>query len=109
MIKKQKLLSISVFEVIKFVELTEAENQADAEYDPAETVLKDEKKRIVNNALEKLSDDMRAAVHLVYFEDMTYDDAARVMKKNRKQIDNLLYRAKGELRIILGKDGECLV
>lgn len=95
--------------VIKFVELTEAENQADAEYDPAEIVLKDEKKRIVNNALEKLSDDMRAAVHLVYFEDMTYDEAARVMKKKRKQIDNLLYRAKGELRIILGKDGECLV
>lgn len=90
--------------VIKFVELNEAENQADAEYDPAEIVLKDEKKRIVNNALEKLSDDMRAAVHLVYFEDMTYDEAARVMKKNRKQIDNLLYRAKGELRIILGKD-----
>lgn len=92
--------------VIKLVELTEAENQADAEYDPAEIILKDEKKRMVNNALEKLSDDMRVAVHLVYFEDMTYDEAARVMKKNRKQIDNLLYRAKGELRIILGKDGD---
>ena len=28
------------------------------------------------------------------------------MKKNRKQVDTLLYRAKMELRFILGKDGE---
>ena len=46
---------------------------------------------------------------VVYFEDLTYDEAAKVMKKNRKQVDNLLYRAKKELRIILGKDGELLL
>lgn len=40
---------------------------------------------------------------------MTYDEAARVMKKSRKQVDNLLYRAKKELRIILGEDGELLL
>ncbi|MBR2220459.1 MAG: hypothetical protein IJ974_05730, partial [Phascolarctobacterium sp.] len=40
---------------------------------------------------------------LIYFEEMTYEEAAKVMKKNRKQVDNLLYRAKKELRIILGK------
>ena len=49
---------------------------------------------------------MRTAVHLIYFEDMTYEEAARILKKNRKQVDNLLYRAKKELRAILGKDGE---
>ena len=48
-------------------------------------------------------------VHLIYFEDMTYSEAAKVMRKNRKQVDNLLQRAKKELRIILGKDGELLV
>lgn len=90
---------------INFVEISEAELLADAQYNLEEIILKDEQKRMVNNALQKLSDDMRVAVHLVYFEDMTYDEAARVMKKNRKQVDNLLYRAKGELRIILGKDG----
>ena len=40
---------------------------------------------------------------------MTYEQTAKVMKKNRKQIDNLLYRAKKELRIILEKDGEHLL
>lgn len=40
---------------------------------------------------------------------MSYEEAARIMKKNRKQVDNLLYRAKKELRILLGKDGEWLL
>lgn len=52
---------------------------------------------------------MRVVIHLIYFEKMTYDEAAKVMKKNRKQVDNLLYRAKKELRIILGEDGELLL
>jgi RNA polymerase sigma-70 factor (ECF subfamily) len=52
---------------------------------------------------------MRVAVHLIYFEDMTYDEAAKVMKKNRKQVDNLLYRAKKALRITLEKDGELVL
>ena len=73
-----------------------------------ETVLTDERKRVINNALCLLSDDMRIVIHLVYFENLSYKEAARVMKKNHKQIDNLLYRAKKELRVILGKDGELL-
>ena len=49
---------------------------------------------------------MRAAVHLVYLEEMSYAQAARVMQKSQKQIDNLLYRAKKGLRRILGEDKE---
>ena len=94
--------------VIDFVELSEAQNLAD-EKSLEETVLREERKRAVNAAIEKLPEDMRVVVHLIYFEDMTYEEAAKVMKKNRKQVDNLLYRAKKELRIILGKDGELLL
>ena len=94
--------------VIDFVALENAENAADKQA-LEDIVLTDERKRIINNALCSLSDDMRAAVHLVYFEDLSYEDAARIMKKTKKQIDNLLYRAKSELRIILGKDGEQLL
>ena len=95
--------------VINFVELTEADNISAEQETLEEIILADERKRIVNNALELLPDDMRVVVHLIYFEDLTYDEAAKVMKKNRKQVDNLLYRAKKELRIILGKDGELLL
>lgn len=70
-----------------------------------DTVLKDERDRQLHKAIAALPHDMCAAVHLVYFEGLSYDEAARVMKKNRKQIDNLLYRAKGELRTMLGKEG----
>ena len=95
--------------VINFVELTEADNISAEQETLEEIILSDERKRIVNNALNSLTDDMRVIVHLIYFEDLSYDEAAKVMKKNRKQVDNLLYRAKKELRIILGKDGELLL
>lgn len=71
-----------------------------------DAVLKSERERRLHKAIDALPHDMRAAVHLVYFEGLSYDEAARVMKKNRKQIDNLLYRAKGELRTMLGKEGD---
>ena len=95
--------------VIDFVELTEAEKTSSEQESLEEIVLADERKRVVNNALNSLPDDMRVVIHLIYFEDLSYDEAAKVMKKNRKQVDNLLYRAKKELRIILGKDGELLL
>ncbi|MBQ9838475.1 MAG: sigma-70 family RNA polymerase sigma factor [Oscillospiraceae bacterium] len=94
---------------LDFVELSEADNTPSEQETLEEIVLADERKRVVNNALSSLPDDMRVVIHLVYFEDLTYDEAAKVMKKNRKQVDNLLYRAKKELRIILGKDGELLL
>jgi RNA polymerase sigma-70 factor (ECF subfamily) len=94
--------------VIDFVELSEADKVSEQET-LEEIVLDDERKRVVNNALSALSDDMRVVIHLIYFEALSYDEAAKVMKKKRKQVDNLLYRAKKELRIILGKDGELLL
>jgi len=95
--------------VIDFVELSDAHSIADETAVLEETVLADERKRQVNAAIATLPADMRVVIHLVYFEDMTYEDAAKVMKKNRKQVDNLLYRAKKALRTVLGKDGELLL
>ena len=73
------------------------------------TVLCNEQKRIVNDALRTLPTDMQIAVHLVYFEDMSYAQTAKVMKKSTKQIDNLLYRAKATLRTVLRREGELLL
>ena len=74
-----------------------------------EIVLSDERKRTIHRALQKLPEEMRLAVHLVYLDGMTYQETAKIMKKSQKQVDNLLYRGKKELRIILGEDGEGLV
>ena len=74
-----------------------------------EAILADERKRIVNEALEQLPEEMREVIHLIYFEELSYEEAAKVMKKNKKQIDNLLYRAKNALRAVIGKEGEQLI
>ena len=68
-------------------------------------VLNDEKRKAVNRAVESLCDDMRTAVHLIYFEQMSYEETARIMHKNRKQIENLAYRARKQLRQILTEEG----
>lgn len=95
--------------VIDFAELSEAERLPDDEKTLEETVLADERRRAVHAAIAELPEEMRVAVHLIFFESMTYDEAAKVMKKNKKQVDNLLYRAKKELRSILSEDGEQLL
>ena len=78
-------------------DLSEAEDLADRD-ELESTVIRNEEKRALARAVRDLPPDMRAAVHLVYFEDMTYDEAAKIMKKTRKQVDNLICRAKSELK-----------
>ena len=88
------------------VEISEVEATLTDGITLEELILLDERKQLLNRALKQLPEDMQLAVHLVYFEDLSYEDAARVMRKSKKQIANLLYRAKDKLRTILGKDGE---
>lgn len=64
-----------------------------------------ERNRALYLAVERLREDYRTVLYMFYFEDMSYDEIGRVMKKNKKQIDNLLYRARTALRNELGKDG----
>ena len=84
-------------------ELSEAERAAQTS-SPDEELLRREETRELHRALNDLPSDMRAAVHLVYFEEMSYEEAARALHKSRKQIDNLLYRAKTILKRELSKE-----
>ena len=90
------------------VELSEVNQAAD---DPSfeDMLLADERKRAINDALSRLSEEMQLVIHLVYFEGLSPDETAKVLKKNRKQVYNLLYRAKTTLRTILGEEGEFTV
>ena len=69
-----------------------------------ELVLTDQRKRSVNRALAQLEENQRLAVHLVYFEQLSCGEAAKVMGKSTKQVYNLLYRAKQALRTILEEE-----
>lgn len=64
----------------------------------------DETRRELLRALDGLAPDYREALYLLYFEGLSLEEAGRVMKKSKKQIENLSYRGKKALRETLGKE-----
>ena len=52
---------------------------------PEESVFESERKRVVREAVDTLPKDMREAVYLVYFDGLSYEETAKVMKKTKKQ------------------------
>ena len=60
---------------------------------------------MLHRALKMLPADYQQVLWLVYFEEMSNSEAAAVMRKNPRQIRNLLYRAKISLKAVLEKEG----
>ena len=68
-------------------------------------ILQDERTRALYRCLGEIPPDYREALYLVYIEGMSYDEAGAVMRKTRKQVDNLVSRGKGAMRKKLGEEG----
>lgn len=64
----------------------------------------DERKITVHRALGKIKYEYRQVLYLSFFEEFSNDDIAIIMKKNKRQIENLLYRSKLSLKAELGKE-----
>lgn len=94
---------------LKTVDFSDIENEISESAVPEDIVFADERREIVSNYLNKLPTDMREVLRLVYFEGLSYEETAAIMKKSRKQVDNLLYRSKEKLRSAMGKEGELLL
>lgn len=65
----------------------------------------DERHRALHRCMGRIDPAAREALWLVFFEDMSYSEAASVMGVNQKKIDNLLFRGKQVLKQELGKEG----
>ncbi|MBQ3466624.1 MAG: sigma-70 family RNA polymerase sigma factor [Firmicutes bacterium] len=65
----------------------------------------EERKRILHLCLNRIEPELKEALWLIYFEDMSYNQAASVMKVSSKRIDHLLQRGKRQMRIELAKEG----
>lgn len=65
----------------------------------------DETRGELLRALGELSPNYREALYLLYFEGLSLEETARVMKKNKKQIENLSCRGRKALREKLQKEG----
>ena len=75
------------------------------EADVARQYLCSERKLQVHKALKQLNDEYRQVLVLIYFEDFQNEQVASVMGKSKKQIENLVYRAKLSLKSELEKEG----
>lgn len=65
----------------------------------------EERNRILLDCMNKITVEYREVLYLLYFEDMSYEEAGRIMGKTKKQIANLAYRGKHSLRPLLCKEG----
>jgi RNA polymerase sigma-70 factor (ECF subfamily) len=70
---------------------------------PNEQLEKDERQRVVRSAVNGLPDDLREAIVLCEWEDMSVADAAAVLNTTPKAVESRLYRARQRLREKLGK------
>lgn len=67
--------------------------------------IKTEQNLMLHHALQNLNPEYRQVLYLVFFENFDNAEAAEVMKKSRRQIENLIYRAKKALKTELEKEG----
>lgn len=70
-----------------------------------EVIWTEERNRILHFFMDEMNPDYREVLYLIYFEDMSYAQAADVTGKTVKQITNMLYRGKESLRKLLEREG----
>ena len=87
------------------VSLDDVEFYLQDEYELEKMYIVEERKIAVHRALKELHTEYRQVLWLLYFEGFSNTDAATVMKKNSRQMKNLLYRAKSALKSELDKEG----
>ena len=71
--------------------------------DIEEEILDENQKDIINAALERIHSDYKTALKLMYYENFSIDDICKIMNKNKKQVNNLLFRGKSALKRELEK------
>lgn len=94
--KKKRRIRFLHFEELTFELQSEA--LADTE------LYRKEQNRQLYRAMEKLKAEYREVIYLIYFENMSYRDAAAVMTKSEQQITNLVHRGKKSLKAILEQE-----
>lgn len=72
---------------------------------PEETIRKNERDRAVQRCLNRIAPQYREALWLIYDEELSYAQAAEVLRCNTKKVDNLLLSGKKQLRKELEKEG----
>ncbi len=86
------------------VPIENMENYLSEEQSLERSYIKQERKIILHKAISQLQTDYKNILWLVYFEGFSNREVAVILKKNDRQIKNLLYRAKQSLKLKLEKE-----
>jgi RNA polymerase sigma-70 factor (ECF subfamily) len=81
------------------------EHTPDTSNAPESLLLRTEREKLLHTAMSRLTADYRQVLHLIHFEEMSYEQAGKVMRKTIKQVKNLAYRARQSLKSELTKEG----
>ena len=82
-----------------FTHLSDGEETSEHSY------IKQEDKIILHKAMQKLKPQYRQVLYLIFFEELDNEQTAQVMRKTKRQIENLVYHAKQSLKTELNKEG----
>ena len=82
----------------KIQPIDEAKEIAHPSDTPEDAMIADERKRHLYSAMKELNPDYRHVLFLLYFEQMSTEEAAVVLKKSTKQIYNLSSRGRSALK-----------
>lgn len=78
---------------------------ADEEVNLERAYLRQERKIVVHRALRNIKSEYRQVLYLLFFEQFDNGEIAQIMKKSKRQIENLIYRAKMSLKSELEREG----
>lgn len=70
-----------------------------------EQIIRNDEGRQLNAAMSHLKFEYREVLHLTVYDEMSYAEAAAVMKKSEAQVKALVFRAKKKLHKILTEEG----
>lgn len=70
-----------------------------------EKLISDERAKVVREALETINSEYAQILRLTYFYGFSGDEICIIMKKNKRQTANLLYRGKEALKKVLAERG----
>ena len=72
---------------------------------PEDHILAREQKERILELIRSVKDDQGTALYLTLVEGLSNEEAARIMKKSKKQIENLIFQGKRKLRLMIEKEG----
>ncbi|MDE5737976.1 MAG: RNA polymerase sigma factor [Oscillospiraceae bacterium] len=93
--KKSKISEISIYDCDRIASHEDIERN----------YIREEQKITIHKALSHMKPEYRQVICLIYFEEFDIQETAKIMRKSKRQISNMLYQAKNSLRRELEKEG----